>query len=411
MFKKIDTKYHSDRAKLLKNPALNFCFLISKFIRTALILFLRKNILVTVSNFPVSIQTKLLEQWTMKIKYRTKQIISIHVLFLMLFLSISFLLYGNAFAQNKIITNGIIIISSGSTSSANDVEKYIKHQRGKITHSFPPYVIMGQIPTNLDAKLRTEYGVAVYRNRVDLSIVEKYGELAISAVTIWNNNFAKQPLSIPVILLPRKEQITRLDKMVFRWEECPGASHYRVQISTSQSFSFPCLDAIVNKSHYTFHSAFLDEGLYYWRVCALDLLNRERGEVRESGWSEVGSFQISKREERKNILGIREKILPVAQEMKGKQPLKWEKIPEAKYYRIQISSSPLFDYLLVDEVTEKPYYKTTNSALQFGNTYYWRIMVTDGSITSHWSNVGTLIVDFPEPIVGDALHEPPQKEK
>jgi len=363
------------------------------------------------TKYQVSIRIKLLEQWTMKIRYRTKQIISIHVLFPMFFLSISFLLYSNAFAQKEIITNAIIIINSRSTSFANDLEKYIKHQHGKITHSFPPHVLMGHIPTNLDAELRTKYGVAVYRDRVDLSIVEKYGELAISAVTIWNNNFAKQPLSIPVILLPRKERITGLDKMVFRWEECPSASHYRVQISTSQSFSSPCVDAIINKSHYTFHSAFLDDGLYYWRVCALNLLNRDRGEVRESGWSEVGSFQISKGKERKNILGVREKILPPAQKMKGKQPLKWEKIPEAKYYRIQISSSPLFDYLLVDEVTEKPYYKTTNSTLQFGNTYYWRIMVTDGNITSHWSNVGTLIVDFPEPIVGDALHEPPQKEK
>lgn len=323
------------------------------------------------------------------------------------------------FAQENVNANALFIENSGDRTLLNKIEKQIKFNGGKIIHYFPPHVFIGNIPANIDLELITKFGLTIYRNKIDVSIVEKYGETAISAVYIWNQNFVKEPISVPTISLAEDEKpvsgkqnfesssmpIQEDNKLkTFKWMNIPNASHYHIQISSFPSFSYICTDTIVNKNKYNINTTFLENGTYYLRISALNLLNQPLEKAIPSNWSVPISFMVMGTG--KNILSIPKDILPLSQVVKGKKTITWQEIPKIKYYRIQISSSSSFESLFVDEVTAKPYYKTTNSALQFGSTYYWRIMATDEDKVSYWSNTSTLIIDFPEPITGDVLYSP-----
>lgn len=65
--------------------------------------------------------------------------------------------------------------------------------------------------------------------------------------------------------------------------------------------------------------------------------------------------------------------------------LKWQKIPGAKYYQVQISDAVSFSNLIVNEIIlQNNFYKY--DSLSFSKKYYWRIRALSSKDTSDWSN-------------------------
>lgn len=86
-------------------------------------------------------------------------------------------------------SNALVIIESGKASPAAAVKKYIAENGGRIEDSFSPDVFTGYLPPVLDGELNAKYGAVIFREEIpDLAVLEKYGDAAIAAAKVWNNN-------------------------------------------------------------------------------------------------------------------------------------------------------------------------------------------------------------------------------
>jgi hypothetical protein len=67
----------------------------------------------------------------------------------------------------------------------------------------------------------------------------------------------------------------------------------------------------------------------------------------------------------------------------GPTEFSWEALPEATYYQIQVSTSPEFDNLIIDENIDAPATTFTTESLELFSMYYWRAKAfnDDGELT------------------------------
>ena len=72
-------------------------------------------------------------------------------------------------------------------------------------------------------------------------------------------------------------------KPTFDWNDVTGATSYTLQVSLSNVFSFPVINATIAISQYTATVNLQAGKLYYWRV-------RANGPNGPSAWSTVESF-------------------------------------------------------------------------------------------------------------------------
>lgn len=97
-----------------------------------------------------------------------------------------------------VTSNTLIIIDPGKGIPASSAKKYIVENGGQIGDSFSPDIFMAYVPPSLDAKLVTKHGAVIFRDEIqDTAVVEKYGEAAVSAAKVWNNNLELLSLSPP----------------------------------------------------------------------------------------------------------------------------------------------------------------------------------------------------------------------
>jgi M6 family metalloprotease-like protein len=123
------------------------------------------------------------------------------------------------------------------------------------------------------------------------------------------------------------------------------------------------------------------------------------------------ALEFSKKNRNLNFIGTLSFIAPptlfypsngsvVAVDYNSEITFKWNAVPEAKYYRIQVSKNAAFNPpFVVDVETDKKLELERNGFSSSGKTYYWRVMAGNGETWSAWSEVWTFIsgIKFPDP--------------
>ncbi len=87
--------------------------------------------------------------------------------------------------------NALIILSSETTEAATLTLQEVERLGGHIGHVYPPHVLIGDIPPQIEPQVRALANVrALYRERVVPLEMEPLGEDAVRAVRGWNRGFA-----------------------------------------------------------------------------------------------------------------------------------------------------------------------------------------------------------------------------
>ncbi|MBI2427230.1 MAG: fibronectin type III domain-containing protein [Ignavibacteriales bacterium] len=101
--------------------------------------------------------------------------------------------------------------------------------------------------------------------------------------TIWSFTTSKESLDIPVLLSPPNQSVDQPTTVTLYWAPVPTAQSYRVQISTSQSFTAQIIDDSLLSNTSKSVSGILSNTQYYWRVSA-------RNSTGISDWTAPWSF-------------------------------------------------------------------------------------------------------------------------
>jgi hypothetical protein len=195
-------------------------------------------------------------------------------------------------------------------------------------------------------------------------------------------NFSTQPPGPPTpnLLAPANNSINVTLTPFMDWESVTGASQYRLQISTSPSFSPTVLDlGGLASSEYQIQTGTLATGTqYYWRVNAT-------GSGGTSNWSAVWNFTtVPPPPPTPNLISPSNGATNVS----TTATLDWSDVLLVESYDLQISLSPSFSSIILDQggITTSQF--TLSSGILSGITqYYWRVNAMNAGGSSSWSTI------------------------
>ena len=161
----------------------------------------------------------------------------------------------------------------------------------------------------------------------------------------------------------------------FDWSDVSGATSYRLQIFTGAT---TVLDQSgITASQYAIVSAVLSYSTqYYWRVNAT-------GPSGTSNWSTQWYFTTQDAPP-----GVPTLLSPIngAVNISLTPTLNWNSVPNAGFYRLQVSTDNTFATTVLDVPgLVNAGYAVQPGALQNGVQYYWRVNATNTGGTSNWS--------------------------
>ncbi len=196
----------------------------------------------------------------------------------------------------------------------------------------------------------------------------------------WNFTTIPEGPGIPNLLAPPNNSIDLTLTPFMEWESVTGATTYQIQISTSPTFGTLAVDVGgLTSVQYVVQSGFLTYGTqYFWRV-------RATGSGGTSNWSVVWNFTTIPSipvpptliSPTNGATGI---IIPVT--------LDWNDVPSAATYEVQVSLSPNFTSIVLDESgLTSSQYAIPSGSLSGLTQYYWRVNATNAGGTSPWSVV------------------------
>ncbi len=193
------------------------------------------------------------------------------------------------------------------------------------------------------------------------------------------------PPTVPVHMTPADgaRGISTTNSAV-QWNASPGASSYRVQVSTSSTFATTLIDNNVSASFASLPNL-PNFTTYYWRVNATNVSGT-------SAWSQPWSFRTE--------LAPTVLVLPQNNQIELGIPttLVWEPMPGINRYQLQIATDLNFAQIVLD-VNTIPQARYETSQLENNKVYYWRVKLfaPDGE-PSNWSAARkfTTIVATPE---------------
>ncbi len=87
--------------------------------------------------------------------------------------------------------NALIVLAAESVEVTRTTLQEIERLGGRIVHVYPPRILIGEIPGQIEARVRALANVsALHRGRVDLAQVQAHGPAAVQAAKGWNRGFA-----------------------------------------------------------------------------------------------------------------------------------------------------------------------------------------------------------------------------
>ncbi|MBF8296374.1 MAG: Por secretion system C-terminal sorting protein [Bacteroidetes bacterium] len=159
----------------------------------------------------------------------------------------------------------------------------------------------------------------------------------------------------------------------------PGATSYLVQISTSPAFSTIVVEqrGITNTSYSA--GGLANSTVYYWRASASDLAGA-------GPYSATWSFTTV---DAPTGLAAPTLVSP-ADGLTGvstSPTLRWDSVPGASWYQVQVSTSPAFSTIIVDQggIAGTSY---NVSSLAGGTVYYWRVSASHSGGSGPYSSTG-----------------------
>jgi len=201
----------------------------------------------------------------------------------------------------------------------------------------------------------------------------------------------------PILQSPADASFTNNDTPALDWSDVADLSGvtYDIQVDdTSAAFGSLVVDesGLAASNHTT---AALADGIYYWRVRAVEAA----GAGRIGAWSAVWTLQVDTTAPAAPALQLPADASYINDTM---PTLDWDDVtdPTGVAYNVQLDNvDDTFGSLLVDETGVVDSFFDVTSVLPEG-TYYWRAMAVDGATNaSAWSAVGTFTVDTTAPPV------------
>jgi len=285
--------------------------------------------------------------------------------------------------------NALLLLSSADTAFDKKFQDYLNKNGARLLDSYPPSVFIGYIPQGMDRKLGDVYGVTVYRDKVtDLAAFAVHGDKAVMAVNVWNKRFQEDPPEAPMVVSTKVRRAGKNgDGIELCWNEVIKAVSYRLQISPAEDFVRVPFDIILSgRACYTLFPAFWDDGVYHWRVAGIQVLNT--GYNKEGTFSRPDSFAVSK------PAGKGAASKPMAQTMPEEAKLSSGELRWTPggypYYRLQVSETPDFKLPLADVFTDTCTYNAAALPIKAGGEYFVRVMASDGSVSSNWSDIAKI---------------------
>ena len=184
-------------------------------------------------------------------------------------------------------------------------------------------------------------------------------------------------------VFPAFDEKLTYSKITFEWDEIPGATLYKIQLSTKADFSTLVFSAKTASLEYPYATALNFDTTYYWRIKA------KIGGYWEP-WSPYMRFE--------SMDPLANPVLtypgPGAEVDTATPTFTWDPVENGAQYMIQISKSKTFDTIILKpKVTDTEY--TTITSLANGR-YFWRVRAYDSSgVKGPWSEIRMFTVAVP----------------
>ncbi|MCX6132216.1 MAG: FG-GAP-like repeat-containing protein [Ignavibacteriales bacterium] len=185
----------------------------------------------------------------------------------------------------------------------------------------------------------------------------------IVSVSIFRNQVADAPkMSAAELSAPSNTSTSISTSPLLSWKGVDGATSFRIQVSTSSSFTTTLVDDSTLLTGSKQITGLLNNTIYYWRVCGLNWGGQG---PYSSTWSfttvKAPPISVALFSPPNGSSGITNNTL-----------LSWTQIRDASGYAIQVSKSTSFTSLAFEDTTLTDVYRQV-STLQNGTTYYWRV--------------------------------------
>lgn len=197
----------------------------------------------------------------------------------------------------------------------------------------------------------------------------------------WSFTTGIAPPAAPVLVSPPNHSTgVPISGILFSWNTVAGANSYRIQISTSPTFSTTVANVNTgSQTQYTHNSPVLNYNtMYYWRV-------RATNSGGDGLWSQVWDFTTIIASLAPPTL-----IYPAnnSTNISLTPNMDWTDVSGATGYRLQIATNTSFTVPVLNVVVDSvSHYQVPSGILQGYTVYYWRVATINGGGQGSYSTV------------------------
>lgn len=145
----------------------------------------------------------------------------------------------------------------------------------------------------------------------------------------------------PYAIAPAADAIVRDSRVALSWTQAPGASAYRYQVASNREFDQPLVDVSEIAGTQAKLPESLPPGTYFWRVASVDAAGKQ------GSFGDVMAFELRPLAEAGQIDSDAGKSRSDA------VTFRWQAGPPDQRYRFQMSRTPDFSTLKVDEMVSQ----------------------------------------------------------
>ncbi|MFN4133736.1 MAG: Ig-like domain-containing protein, partial [Candidatus Hadarchaeales archaeon] len=209
--------------------------------------------------------------------------------------------------------------------------------------------------------------------------------------TVFTFTVDTQPLTQASLLLyPSVGENTRDTTPTFEWSSVDGAAKYELWIDNDSDFTSPTILEDLTTTHFTPSSPLMD-GVYYWRVRAIDAAGNLGNNWSDTWWVKIDNTVVAP------VLSM---PLDGAYENDNTPTFSWMPVSDASppvVYRLQISLDPAFTQIVYDNRN------ITQTSVEIENqlpenVYYWRVWARDNLGNENYFSSRQLTIDVTPPI-------------
>lgn len=216
--------------------------------------------------------------------------------------------------------------------------------------------------------------------RSDTNYYWRVRALNIGGESAWSGVRTLTTIPAPpaqvVLLTPANNQSDVLVSPTMTWRSSTNADSYRIQVSTTQSFSNIIANVVLTDTSYQVRDLLVNR-TYYWRVLA-------QNDGGESPWTLTFAFSTT------NVAAPGQPVLNLpgnnAVDLPTTIQFTWLNVPNANKYRFQLSLSANFTTLVKDTIGVESLFYLYQNLLQ-SEKYYWRVSAINDGGEGVWSAI------------------------